>query len=244
MARPSSIDLHGFETPEAVAEEAAARIMQAATDSVAQRGRFVLALSGGETPKLTYQRLAQPDLRDKVPWRETLIVWTDERCLPPEHQASNYRMASEALLDHIPLPADNVLRIRGEECMISEDQRYEQALHRLLDFGGHEAPIDLMLLGVGTDGHTASLFPNSVALVERERWVLPSVGPQPYPQRITLTLPIINATRSVLILATGERKAPIIQAMREGKADPKWPITLVKPHRGGPTWLVDRAACP
>ncbi len=217
-------------------------VAAAAAGSVAERGRFILALSGGDTPRATYRRLAQGGLRDEISWCDVLVIWTDERCVPPHDPGSNYRMARETLLDHVPIPADNILRIRGEDCALAEDQRYERALHRLLaERGG--AAIDMMLLGVGSDGHTASLFPRSPALAERRRWVLPALGPEPYPHRITLTLPIINASRRIVVLATGQAKAGIVQAVREGRPDPTWPIS----HVGGdstPLWLVDSEACP
>ncbi len=238
-----AIDLRQFETPEALADEAAARILRAADEAIAERGRFTWALCGGQTPRQTYQRLSRPDLRGRMQWRDTLVLWTDERCVPPDDEGSNYRTASEALLDHVPIPADNILRIRGEDCALAEDQRYERALHRLLGSPPRGGRIDLVLLGVGTDGHTASLFPRSVALAERQRWVLPTIGPEPYPHRITLTLPILNAARSVVVLATGRQKAPVVRAVVRGEADPAWPIAAIRPRDGGPAWLVDREAC-
>jgi 6-phosphogluconolactonase len=238
-------DIQRFETPEDVAREAARRIVDAADAAIAERGRFILALSGGETPRLTYGCLAHADMRDEMRWADTILLWSDERCVPPDDDGSNYRMAREALLDHVSIPADNILRIRGEGCPIAEDERYERALHRLLDAPPTAGRIDLMLLGVGADGHTASLFPNSPALVERRRWVLPATGPAPYPRRITLTLPIVNASRNVIVLATGAQKAHIVRALLDGSVEAmRWPIALVQPHDGRALWLVDRAAHP
>jgi 6-phosphogluconolactonase len=244
MTMAATVDVYRFETAEAVAEGAVASIARAASEAIAARGDFVCALAGGQTPRLTYQRLAEPEWRDRILWRETMVLWTDEKCVPPDDPGSNYRMAAENLLDHVPLPADNILRIRGEDCSLAEDERYERALHRLLANPIHGGRIDLVLLGVGTDGHTASLFPHSTALAERERWAVPTIGPEPYPHRITLTLPIINAARNVIILATGARKAHIVSAIVKGKADTKWPILAVQPRDGGPAWLVDSEACP
>jgi 6-phosphogluconolactonase len=175
-----------------------------------------------------------------MPWRDTFVLWTDERCVPPDNPGCNYRMACEALLDRVPIPADNLLRIRGERCALAEDTHYERALHRLL---GPDGRIDLTLLGVGTDGHTASLFPNAPAVIERERWVLPTEGPPPYPRRITLTLPILNASRAVLVLVAGQEKSHIVAAVRSGKAAGlNWPILRVEPRDGPAVWLVDAAA--
>lgn len=240
----TTIDLYRFDTPSAVAEGAAALIARLAKDAVAARGCFVWALSGGNTPRPTYERLAQPDMRNQFPWRETFVLWTDERCVGPDDPGANYRMAAEALLDHVPLPGDNILRIRGEDCTLSEDQRYEQVLHRLLMNSTQAGRLDLALLGCGVDGHTASLFPHAVALAERERWVLPAVGPEPYPHRITLTLPILNTARNVVVLATGKPKARVVGAIARGQGNPDWPILAIQPRDGGPTWLVDRDACP
>lgn len=237
-------ELQRFDGPENVAEEAASRIVRAANEAVASRGRFILAVTGGQTPILTYRRLARSRFREAMPWAETLVVWTDERCVPPESEGSNYRMVRESLLDHVPLPADNILRIRGEDCALSEDLRYERALHRLLASAPGNNRIDLMLLGVGEDGHTASLFPRAVTLAERQRWVLPAVGPEPYPHRITLTLPMINASRTILVLATGVGKAPVVSRVFAGTCDPLWPIASVRPSEGDLVWLADRAAAP
>ncbi len=233
-----------LDSASAVAEEAAALIVRAAEAAIGARGRFIFALSGGRTPELAYRRLAEEGLRHRIAWSDTLILWTDERCVPPDDRGSNYRMAREALLDHVPLPADNILRIRGEDCALAEDQRYERALHRLLGPGGSEGRIDLVLLGVGADGHTASLFPRAPSLAERQRWVLPVVGPEPYPRRITLTLPVINAAREVVVLATGAEKAGVVSRVAKGEGDPMWPILGVRPRDGGPRWLVDRDAWP
>lgn len=239
MATP--IELHRFETPDEAAEAAAVRIAAAATDAVTARGRFIWALSGGNTPRLTYKRLAENDMRGRIPWRDTFVLWTDERCVPPDDAGSNYGMARELLLDHVPLPADNIIRVRGERCPLAEDEHYEQAIHRLL---GETGRIDLTLLGVGNDGHTASLFPGGATLAERHRWVLPATGPDPYPHRITLTLPLINASRTVIVLAIGAEKRAIVEHVAGKREVPgaAWPILAVRPVDGPPVWLVDSAA--
>lgn len=239
---PPGSDIRTLDTPVEVALAAAHFIAESATAAVQDRGRFVIALSGGQTPRPAYECLARPDLASTLPWRNTFVLWTDERCVMPDNEGSNYRMAREALLDHVPLPADNVMRIRGENCALSEDQRYERSLHRLL---GDDDRIDLALLGVGADGHTASLFPRSPALAERRRWILPALGPAPYPRRITMTLPILCAARQIVVLATGSSKAHIVRAVREpADPPPDWPILAVRPQDGQVVWFVDREACP
>jgi len=237
------MELQRFPTADELADRAAELILDSATKAVALRGRFVWALAGGQTPRATYARLTQADLSGRFPWRDTFIVWTDERCVPPDDPGSNYRMVREMLLDRAPVPADNVLRIRGEDCPLAEDERYEAALRRLLNDAAGQGRIDLALLGVGADGHTASLFPGAVTLAEQRRWVVPAVGPPPYVRRITLTLPLLNASRRVVVLATGPSKAAVVRSVRVGGPEAQnWPISLVRPHSGDLVWLVDAAA--
>lgn len=236
----TDMEWHQFQNAEELADRTARYIVDLGCTAISERGRFILALSGGNTPKATYHKLTLTEYRTQLSWNDTFIIWTDERCVPADSEGSNYRMTCEALLNHVPVPADNILRIRGERCPLAEDEHYEQALHRLL---GTDDRIDLTLLGVGTDGHTASLFPNAPTLVERQRWVLPATGPAPYAHRITLTLPLINASRNVLVLACGSDKAPIVQAIMSGAAaDRNWPILAVQPSSGRLLWYVDQDA--
>src|SRR5882762_6754871 len=166
-----------FPTVQALAEAAAQRFARAASDAVQSHGEFVVALSGGVTPRRLYERLAAPPYLSSVPWSRVQVLWGDERCVPPDHAASNYRMAREALLDHVPIPAANVHRIRGEDIPAEAALAYERTLRTMLRTPRgppRETPgarIDLVLLGLGDDGHTASLFPGAIELEDGEPWV-------------------------------------------------------------------------
>jgi 6-phosphogluconolactonase len=235
-------DFLPFDTDEALHAACVERIVTAATAAVEQRGRFFLVLAGGTTPRGAYALLAQAPWRQYVPWNDVHVFWGDERCVPPDHEASNYRMAYESLLSRVPIPAMNVHRMRGEAPPEDEAQRYEKVLRDTLGPGGR---LDLTLLGAGPDGHTASLFPNSATLHEMARWVVPTAGPPPYPKRLSLTYPILNASRSVLVLATGSEKAPVIERLRATVVDSdSAPIAGIRPVDSRVVWLVDREALP
>ena len=166
-----------FSTPAALAEDAAERFAALAQEAVEKRGRFAVALSGGGTPQLLFRQLAAEPFAGRIPWGQTHVFWGDERCVPPDHPGSNYLSAREALLDHVPLPAGQVYRVRGEWRPEQAAQAYGDELHRV--FGSGWPRFDLILLGLGNDGHTASLFPGSAALEEKERLVVPAVA-HPY----------------------------------------------------------------
>jgi 6-phosphogluconolactonase len=226
---------------EAVAREAAQRFAELATSAVESRGRFSAALSGGSTPGRLYQLLAQEPYRAQVPWQESYLFWGDERCVPPEDPGSNYRRAEVALIRHVPMPPDNVYRIRGELEPTAASRAYARTL---IDFFcGPRPRFDLIFLGLGQDGHTASLFPGSAALQETERLAVP-VGAdyQGRPtRRVTLTLPAINAARQVLFLVTGSGKAEIVRTVIHDQT-PVLPAQQVRPVAGKLTWLLDAEA--
>jgi len=215
-------------------------ISQAAAERIADLAQacdpFTIALSGGGTPRGLYEMLAAPPYREQIPWQRMHVFWGDERCVPPDHPGSNYRMAREALLDHVPIPAHNVHRIHGELGTEAAAQAYNAKLRAF--FGAPWPTFDLVLLGLGNDGHTASLFPGSDALKETAR---PAVGVTAHyenrpAQRVTLTLPAINAARQVLFLAAG--KAGIVQAVLN-EPDAGYPAQRVRPTTGELFWLVD-----
>ena len=227
--------------PEAVAQEAARRFVELAQQAVASRGRFSVALSGGSTPGALYRLLAEEPHRAQVPWRHVHLFWGDERCVPPEHPESNYRLARETLIAHAPVAAENVHRIRGELEPEAAARAYDCELQDF--FCGPRPRFDLVLLGLGSDGHTASLFPGSPALDEKERLAVAATAhyaDRPA-RRVTLTLPAINTARQVLFLVTGSAKAGIVQAVLEG-AEARLPARLVRPTAGQLTWLLDDAA--
>lgn len=213
-------------TAEALAEDAAQRFARAATDAVHSRGEFVVALSGGNTPRSLYARLAAPPYASAVPWSEVAVLWGDERCVPPDEAASNYRMAREALLDHVPIPAAHVHRIRGEDDPVAAARAYEETLRSVLrtpQGPPRDAPgarVDLVLLGLGNDGHTASLFPGGPALTNGEPWVAAHYVAAVSQWRVTLTPVIINAAAEVLFLVSGGRRPRSSAGCSRGRSDP------------------------
>jgi 6-phosphogluconolactonase len=213
----------------------------AAQRAVSTRGIFRVALSGGSTPKRLYASLADAP----IDWPKVLVFFGDERCVPPEHADSNHRMAREALLAKVPLPAANVHRIYGEvPDPATAAAEYERELERVFELEPGTAPaFDLVLLGIGADGHTASLFPGTPALAERQKLVVANRVEQLGVHRITFTARTINAARAVVFLVSGADKAPALRAILEGPRDPeRYPAQLVAPGEGELTWLVDRAA--
>jgi 6-phosphogluconolactonase len=226
-----------YESPEELAEAAAREFVAKAGEAIEERGRSAVVLAGGSTPKATYGVLAR-DYAGRIDWSKVHVFFGDERTVPPDHEDSNYRMARESLLDHIRV--GSVHRIRCELPPDEAATAYEQELR---DFFGEELPrFDLILLGIGADGHTASLFPETPALEVADRWVVSNPVPKLDTNRITLTVPVINAARSVDFLVAGEDKAEALKEILEGDADPrKYPARLIQPP-GGPDWMLDRAA--
>lgn len=223
---------------EALAGLAAAEIARAAARAAQARGLAALALAGGLTPRRAYQRLAEPEEHEGVPWEKVVLFFGDERCVPPDHPDSNARMVREALLARLPIPAANVFRMAGEE---PDPERaaaaYEAELRREL---GPEPRLDLVLLGMGADGHVASLFPGSPALEERRRLVCAIEDGPPHPRRLTLTLPAMAAARAVLFLVSGAEKAATVAEVLAGRR-PELPAARVRPE-GEVHWLLDREA--
>lgn len=226
---------------------AAGFIVDASKKAIAARGRFTIALAGGSTPKTTYQTLAQAPFARSIDWERTFVFMSDERCVLFDDERSNYGMAREALLSHIPIPDANLLPIPTGQG--SPDQVAEQYAKILSDFFGTaltDAPpaFDLILLGLGDDGHTASLFPGYPTLQETERWVTASPpGTLPPPvDRVTFTFPLINAARAVLMLVAGENKAaPVRDVLGGGAAVQERPAAGVQPT-GKLVWMLDTKA--
>ncbi len=226
-----------------LAKAAAGLTVEAASESVKARGRFVWGLSGGTTPRPLYELLAQAPFAELMPWESTYVFWGDERWTPADHPESNQGMARAALLDHVAVPAGQIIAIDTSggdpEGAAAEAER---RLREMFD-GGYPRP-DLMLLGVGEDGHTASLFPGAGALSEQELlFTATRAGPQ-NGWRVTATLPLINASRRALILAQGASKAwAASRALGpESLAEPLLPAARVRPERGTLQWLLDREA--
>jgi 6-phosphogluconolactonase len=232
------VSVNIYESSEELAEAAAQEFAARAGEAIDQRGRFAVVLAGGSTPKATYEVLAS-DYADRIDWSNVHFFFGDERSVPPDHEDSNYRMAREALLDHVP--AGSVHRMQGELPPDEAAEAYEQELRDF--FGSEELPrFDLILLGTGGDGHTASLFPETAALEVHDRWVVANPVLKLETTRITLTVPVINAARAVYFLVAGEGKAGPVAEILEGTPDPRqYPATLIQPQ-GGPEWMLDRPA--
>lgn len=224
---------------------AAGRFLLLAREAVAARGRFSVAISGGSTPKDLFALLAGPPFRDEVPWPQVHVFWADERCVPPDHPDSNYRLAAETFLSKVPLPPDNVHRMPAErDDPQAAAAEYARTLRTVLEPGEAAVPrLDLILLGMGDDGHTASLFPGSAALDERSALVAAPYVEKLAAYRLTLTPPVLNNARNAIFLVAGATKAERLREVLEGDERPKeLPAQVVRPTAGTLTWLVDEEA--
>jgi 6-phosphogluconolactonase len=243
-----------LQDPASLALAAAQAFVRAAADAISATGRFAVALSGGSTPAPLYSLLAAAPFRSKVDWPRVHVFFSDERCVPPDDPASNYGLAHGALLAHVPIPPAQVHRIPGEDPPASAAAASEAALRAA--FATPSGPprtapgsrFDLVLLGLGADGHTASLFPGSPALHESSRWAAAVSGPGPSAtgstlRRVTLTPLLLNAAAEVLFLVTGASKAATVARVLEGPRDPtSLPAQSIVPASGRVRWLLDAPA--
>lgn len=233
--------IYCFDTPEALSHAAAELFVRQAGKAVDARGRFNVALSGGRTPQRTYTLLAQPERRDRTPWPRIHVFWGDERCVAPQDERSNALMARRTLLEHVPVNAGNVHPIRCEGSAEAGARRYDELLHD--HFSARGSALDLVFLGLGRDGHTASLFPQSPALVEKQRWALQVHAAGQEIWRVTMTPALINAARLVVFLVLGEEKASILKSVLEGRPDDgKLPAHFIGSGSAKLIWMADRAA--
>ena len=225
-----------------LAREAARRFAELAVAFTSDAGRFTVALSGGSTPKAMFQILAEKPFADSLPWRSIHFFWGDERCVPPDHAESNYRMANETLLSKVPVPRENIFRIPAED----EDRERAAAIYSetLQSFFAEEQPgFDLVFLGMGPDGHTASLFPGTTALCADGGAAAANYVDKLQSWRITLTADAINRARNVIFLVAGADKAPALKEVIKGPRNPKqYPSQLIMPSHGALLWMVDEAA--
>lgn len=241
------VELAVCETAGRTIENAARRIVEGAGAAIAARGRFLLALSGGSTPRPLYETLAAPSWRSQIDWPRVHLLWSDERAVPPDHAESNYRMACEALIDHVPIPATHLHRMHGEENPATAAAAYERTVRTLVGEtnradGEPAFTLDLVLLGLGDDGHTASIFPHRPAGRETTRWVVDDEAPSGQ-RRLTFTPALINTARAVLFLVIGGGKAAVLDAVQNGPHDPDTlPAQRIAPRHGRLIWLVDAAA--
>jgi 6-phosphogluconolactonase len=230
---------------ESLVRAATELIIDAAATAIGERGAFRLALAGGETPEPVYARLAQTDQARQIDWARVELFFGDERCVAPDDPRSNYHMVRTTLLERVQIPADHVHRIRGEDEPALAAAAYEVLLARRLKAQVATLPprLDLVLLGMGEDGHTASLFPGTASVSEETRWVVAHFVDSQHMWRITLTPVVLNAARSVVFLVSGGRKAEMLRQVIEGAHDPeRWPAQVVRPTHGVVHWLLDSAA--
>jgi 6-phosphogluconolactonase len=231
---------------DALYQATASEFVRQAGEAVEAKGTCTVALSGGSTPQGLYELLANdPTWRGQVPWDNMHVFWGDERHVPPDHPDSNYRMAHEALLSKVPIPPAHVHRIQNEHPdaqQVADD--YEQTLQAFFHLAAGQLPrFDLIFLGLGPEGHTASLFPGTKALHETKRLVVSTWVGKFFTDRITLTPPVLNNAAGVIFLVSGEDKALALKAVLEGPDEPEQlPAQLIRPTHGRLLWLVDRAA--
>ena len=246
---PPLPEINVLPDPATIAAEAAERIVRAADEAIVLSGRFRIGLSGGSTPKLLFQLLASDAYRDRIDWSNVEVFFADERCVPPEHAESNYRLARETLLSKVKIPGDNIYRMRGElEPPNEAAKEYGQMLKG--KFGGPTIEdgggLDVILLGMGEDGHTASLFPGTAAVNETKHRCVANYAEKSTTGkswRLTLTAPFINRSREVIVLVAGAGKAKVLAEVLEGPRDPqRLPMQLIQPSNGKLSWLIDAAA--
>jgi 6-phosphogluconolactonase len=235
-------NVHIFDDAEAVARAVAARFVELAEECVRLSGRFSVALSGGSTPRRIYELLASEEFASRVEWSKVHVFFGDERAVPPDDPESNYRMAQESLLARVSVPAENVHRLIGEGDAAANARLYEDELRNF--FGDEKLPrFDLIMLGMGEDGHTASLFPHSPALEDAGAWVVANFVEKFGAYRLTLTAPVINNAAHVWFVVAGAGKAERLREVIKGARDPqRLPAQSIRPANGSLDWYIDHAA--
>jgi 6-phosphogluconolactonase len=239
---PSPAEIRVLDNLADLSQSAMTEFIGVAVEAVRSKGRFCVALCGGSTPRGLFTLLSkQPP--DSLPWKNIYFFWGDERHVPPDHPDSNYRMAFEALLSKIPIPSENIFRVHAEEKDADTAAiQYEQALRTFFHLRADEFPrFDLMLLGMGPDGHTASLFPETRAIGEATRLVVANWVDKLHAFRITMTLPVLNNSAYVLFLVSGHDKAKVLRDVLKSPTL-EMPASLVRPTRGRLVWMADRQA--
>lgn len=231
-----------YDNAKELAWAAAMRFASLAEQAIQERGRFTVALSGGSTPKATFSILAGKPFADALPWQAIYFFWGDERCVPPDHPDSNYRMANETLLGKIAVPRENTFRIPAED--EDHDRAAANYSETIRQFFNSDLPrFDLVFLGMGPDGHTASLFPGTTALQIKDRIAVANYVEKFQTYRITLTATAINNAENVIFLVAGEDKAATLKEVLEGERQPeKYPSQLIHPVNGELLWMLDEAA--
>lgn len=228
-----------FGSTEMLVNAVTSSIVEILNKAIASRGVSSIALSGGTTPKSVYELLATDEFSSQIRWPFVQMFWGDERCVPPHSSESNYKMVSEALLEKIPIPKYNIHRMKGERPPDEGARVYEKELREFLPVHHGYPQFDLMLLGLGEDGHTASLFSGTPAVEERTRWVTNVYADHLQSHRLTLTLPVINNSRTVMFIVSGGKKSSILKQVLEVN-EVRYPAQRVRPDQGTLLWMCDR----
>jgi 6-phosphogluconolactonase len=242
MTEYSKGEIHVLPDLEAVSYQAATLFVTTSRNAMTEKTRVAVAISGGSTQRRLYTFLGSAEYRPQVDWQRIHFFWVDERCVPKDHEESNFRTVFDTLLSKVPISDENIHRIRSEEELDRAARDYEEEIREF--FKPSQLPIfDLVILGVGEDGHTASLFPGSEALGEKERWVVPVYLEKPKINRITLTLPVLNHASQILFLISGRSKATVLSEILEnGHQKDRYPAGLINPVHGKLLWLIDQQA--
>jgi 6-phosphogluconolactonase len=224
-------DLKIFQTLDELYRASAEMVLECAREAIEEKGTFNLALSGGSTPNGLYDLMASAPFKDEFPWKQTVFFQGDERCVPPDNALSNHHSAEQRLFSKVTVPTENIHRIEAELTPLElASEKYEKLLKEYFKDNGS---FDLLMLGMGEDGHTASLFPNSPQLEENSKWVLPVLAPRhikPHVPRITLTYPILNRARNILFMVKGQKKLDLIQSFQAGDKQ-KYPASNIKAEK-------------
>jgi 6-phosphogluconolactonase len=235
-------EIKKFKTPLEVAENLAARIFSVVEENLSQGNYTFIAISGGNTPKTLFSVLAE-EYKDRLDWVKTHFFWVDERCVPPEDQESNYGMTKKFLFDKIEIPDENIHRIKGENIPEKEAARYSAELDEYIKYKNKLPNFDLIVLGIGTDGHTASIFPNQLQLLNSEDVCALGIHPQSGQKRVTLTGRVINNADNVFFMITGEDKAKVVSdIVRKNKGFERYPAGNINPFQGKYEWFLDSSA--
>lgn len=241
QSRSIHLKLHIHKDPDAMAERAAHIISEKCDEAIAERGSFKIAISGGHTPIPLFRLLTRKDWVGALAWDKISVFWADERCVPADAPGSNYGMARRELLNYVP--CTSYYRMRGDLEPVRAAVDYENILRQEFSLKDGEVPrFDMILLGMGKDGHTASIFPNSPALVKQDRLVIDQYVPERKADRLTMTLPVFNNSRCCMFMVTGEDKHPVLSRALNLLDKPELPAQLVRPKGGDLVWVVDEAA--
>lgn len=228
-----------YKNKEEIAVAAAELFVEEAKKNIAKRGKFIVSLSGGSTPKTLYALLATAKYSDRIDWQKVYFFWGDERAVAPDHKDSNYRMVKEALLDHVNIPSSNVFRIKGELPPAAAVNDYQEVLRNF--FVNKPVVFDLCFLGMGDDGHTASIFPGTKAVSIKRKRVQNVYVKKLEAHRITVTAPVINRSRLIVFLVAGANKAAALKEVFYGNFEPNvYPSQLIRAATGEVFWYLDK----